>query len=327
MDRRAVHATALDADPSFKSRTFHPGKPLAQALAHEVTAMVLAYRNDEDVLQARLGSLIENRHAEVTGIRPEIRNTYSRRVARAVAGGVASLGGLAMFLGGGIWVAHSRSWLGSPPSPSDGHLTALLLGSVAAAALSYLPARLIAYHEFDRALSHGLSLSGKVRVDLVRLERAQPRRIAAEILARAEPWGASLPLIAVALLGPLLLHLLVWIGFTGGGAALRLGAFDAWIGLTAPMAGLAHLVLAFRAAVYGQKLKATSTDDLRRSPSDFGWRSVLSTAVAGLIPGAILVLIPPALIFVTGLLIVPFSFYSMSRVVVAERDLVAELAE
>lgn len=285
--------------------------------------MVLAYRSDEDVLQARLGSLHELRHAQVAGISAALRSVYARRVARVVAGGVATAAGAAMMLGGGIWALTNRSWLSTSPPHGDGALIGFLLGGVALATLVYQPAGLIASMRFDRAVSNGLVLSGNVRIDLVRVERAQPRRIAADLIARAESWSASLPLVGAALLGPLLLHFVVWMAYTSGGAAFRLGAFDAWIGMTVPIAGLAHLVLAFRAAAFGPKIAEKSTDELRRIPSDYGWHSLVFTAVAGLIPGAILVLIPPILILLTGLAFIPYSFYRMSRAIVAERDLVA----
>jgi hypothetical protein len=286
-------------------------------------AMVLAYRSDEDVLQARLGSLLEFRHTEVAGIGAALRNVYARRIARTVAGGVATAAGVAMMLGGGIWALTNRSWFSASPPHGDGALIGFLLGGVAAAALVYAPARLIAARRFDRAVSDALSLSGNVRIDLVRVERAQPRRIAADRIERAESWSASLPLVGMALLGPLVLHCLVWMAYTSGGAAFRLGAFDAWIGMTVPIAGLAHLVLAFRAAAFGPRLKEKSTRELRLMPSHYGWMSLMFTSIAGLIPGAILLLVPPVLIFVTGLAFIPYSFYRMSRAIVAERDLVA----
>jgi hypothetical protein len=290
-------------------------------------AMVLAYRSDEDVLQARLGSLLEFRHTEVAGIGAALRNVYARRIARTVAGGVATAAGVAMMLGGGIWALTNRSWFSTSPPHGDGALIGFLLGGVALAALVYQPAGLIASMKFDRAVSNGLSLSGNVRIDLVRVERAQPRRIAADLIDRAESWSASLPLVGIALLAPLLLHFLVWLAYTGGDAAFRLGAFDAWIGMTVPIAGLAHLVLAFRAAAFGSRIRARSTDELRRMPSEYGWYSLVFTAIAGLIPGAILLLVPPILIFFTGLAFIPYSFYRMSRAIHRERVVVEDFAE
>jgi hypothetical protein len=327
VDGAPVHVSALDAVPPFKSSHSGAGKALAQALSHEVMAMVLAYRSDEDVLQARLGSLLEFRQTEVVGVSAELRNVYARRVARTVAGGVATAAGVAMMLGGAIWALTNRSWFSTSPPHGDGALIGFLLGGAAAAALVYQPAGLLASMKFDRAVSNALSLSGNVRIDLVRVERAQPRRIAADLVERAESWSASLPLVGMALLGPLLLHFLVWIAYTGGGAAFRLSAFDAWIGMTVPIAGLAHLVLAFRAAAYGPRLRAKSTRELQLMPSHYGWMSLVFTAVAGLIPGAILLLVPPILIFFTGLVFIPYSFYRMNRAIVREREVVSEVAE
>ena len=131
--------------------------------------------------------------------------------------------------------------------------------------------------------------------------------------------------IGFRLLGPLFLHFLVWMASTGGDAAGNLGAFDAWISMTLPIAGLAHVVLAFRAAAFGPRIRERSTDELRRMPSSYGWMTLLFTAIAGLIPGAILLLVPPVLIALTGLVFVPYSFYRMSRAIHRERVVVDDL--
>lgn len=289
--------------------------------------MVLAYRNDEEVLQARLGSLLDSRSAEIAGIPTELRDVYARRVARAVAGGLASLGGAAVLLGGGLSCIAGGSWGKLGAQETGGTLVALLGGSVLVGALALLPARLLARRAFDSSISKALSLSGSVRIDLVRVERAQPRRIARDLVQRHEALSASLPLVAAALLAPLGIHLLIWFFATGGLAATHLGAFDTWIALTAPIAGLAHLVLAGLGARFGLRLRERSTAELRIKPSRDGWIALAITAFAGMIPGALLVLIPPVLIGLTGLAFIPYSFYRMNRAVLREREIVDDLAE
>ncbi len=284
--------------------------------------MVLAYRSDEEVLQARLGSLLESRSAEVASVDAEVRNIYSRRVARSIGGGVASLGGAALLVGGALrWLGSKSSWIALEPKAYDGILLAVLAGSVLAGLLAYGPARLVANRRFDRAMSDAVSLSGNVRIDLVRVERAQPLRIARELIERHEARSASLPLVAAALLAPLGIHLLLWMMFAWSSSrTAHLADFDTWIAMTAPIAGAAHLILALCAAKFGSRLREKTTAELRLAPSRDGWVAFAYTAIAGLIPGALLILIPPILIGVTGLLFIPLSFYKMNQTIVGERE-------
>lgn len=287
--------------------------------------MVLAYRNDEDVLQARLGVLLDDRGAEVAGVSSELREVYARRVARAVAGGVASLGGLAMLVGGALRCLATPSVFSGQAERTDGSLTALLGGSILAGALAYVPARCLAQRAFDRSMHRALALSGNVRIDLVRVERAQPRRIARDLIAGNETSSAALPLVAAALVAPLALHFLVWLMVAFASSAPHLGTFDAWIAWSAPIAGLAHLVLAMLAALFGLRLPGKSTAELRLKPAQEGWFALGITCVAGMMPGALLILVPPILIGVTGIVFIPASFYLMNRAIVRERESVDAL--
>jgi hypothetical protein len=180
-------------------------------------------------------------------------------------------------------------------------------------------------------MSKALSLSGNVRIDLVRVERAQPRRIARELIERNEPWSASLPLVAAALLAPLGLHFLAWLSgwlfysYSVSSVAKHVADFDAWIAMSAPIAGIAHVVLAALAALFGMRLPEKSTADLRAKPSREGWYALGITAVAGIVPGVLLILIPPLLIGFTGLLFIPLSFHVMTMAIIREREIVDSL--
>ena len=290
--------------------------------------MVLAYRSDEDVLQARLGALLDERSAEVDRTAESLRGVYARRVARAVSGGVAALGGATVLICGAALCLANGSWFNLFGQPSGGPFTRLLLGSVAASALAYLPARALAARAFSRALRDDLSLSGSVRIDLVRVERAQPRRIARRLVEKSEGMSASLPLIGAALLAPLALHFVVWLLLCSGDPVAKiLAGFDGWIAMSAPVAGFAHIVLALLGGRYGDKLAERPSADLVARPAKEGWEALKFTAIAGLFPGAVLILVPPLLISLTGLSFIPLSFYAMSRAIVRERDAVDALGE
>lgn len=294
--------------------------------------MVVAYRNDEDVLQARLGSLLEARGAEVASVGDAPRNIYARRVARVVAGSVASLGGLALMLGGlARYVGQQGTFfaVAVQPRSDDGVLSAILAGSVLASALAYLPAHLLAGAAFDRAVARIPSLSGNPRVDLVRLERTNPRRVAGARLGKLEVLSAALPLAAVGLLAPLGLHLFLWLLLsvpTLGGLRLEsLEAFDRWIALSVPLVGFAHLVLALLGVRFAHQLGAQSVDEIKAKGPREGWKALLFTSLAGAIPGGVLLLIPPIIVAITGFAIIPISFFAVSRIVVNERKIIEEL--
>ncbi len=290
--------------------------------------MVIAYRNDEDVLQARLDSLLEARGVEIMSVGPDLRDVYARRVARVISGSVASLGGVALLVGGILrYAVDSGSWINVQRHSSDGVLQALLGGSVLAGALAWLPAKHVASAAFDRALARSPSLSGNVRVDLVRVERAHPRRLAGARIGKLEAASAALPLVGLALLAPLGLHLLVWLLFGGASAVQHLGEFDHWIAISMPLVGIAHIVLALQGVVFAQKLREKSTEELLSKPAREGWKALGFTLLAGAIPGGLLLLIPPILVGLTGLVFIPLSFRAVSRAVARERGIVDAVGE
>jgi len=290
--------------------------------------MVIAYRNDEDVLQARLGSLLEARGAEVASVSPELRNVYARRVARVVAGGVASLGGVTLLVGGVLRQAMGNDgWINMHPQSHEGVLTAVLGGSVLAGALAWAPARLFARAAFDRALVRPPSISGNVRVDLVRVERANPRRLAVALIDKLEAASAALPLVAMALLAPLCLHLFVWFFLTRSPASQGVEEFDRWISMSSALVGIAHLVCALLAVVFARKLREKSTEELLSRPAREGWKALGFTTLAGALPGGVLLLIPPILVGLTGLVFIPLSFRAVSCSIARERGIVDAVIE
>lgn len=298
--------------------------------------MVIAYRNEEDVLQARLDSLLEARGVEITSVGPDLRDVYARRVARVVSGSVASLGGVALLVGGILrYAVDSGNWLNLQRHSSDGVLQALLGGSVLAGALAWSPAKHVASAAFDRALARSPSLSGNVRVDLVRVERAHPRRLASALIGKLEAASAALPLVGLALLAPLGLHLLLWLGFhlfmvflRGPASVMQhLDQFDHWIAISMPLVGIAHIVLALQGVVFAQKLRQKSTEEILSKPAREGWKALGFTLLAGAIPGGVLLLIPPILVGLTGLVFIPLSFRAVNHAIARERGIVDAIGE
>lgn len=295
--------------------------------------MTTAYRSDEDLLRERLAAALHSRDAELEGAISRLRRVYSRRIARLVSGAVGTAGGAALFLlaiasvcGAGSGERNFWSALfdgGSREHP--GALVWLLLASSASAALAYLPARIGASLAFERAVRDPFSPSGSARRDLERLARHRPKAIAEERIARAEPLSVALPLVAMALLGPLSMHLGVWIWLSRGEG---LGSFGGWITTSVLAVGVAHLVLARAGVVFARSLRQMSAGAICTAANRTWLRAYGYTVLASLLPGALLLLIPPVVTALTGLLLVPLMFLGASYRIAAERKAVgAALAQ
>ncbi|MBI1947335.1 MAG: hypothetical protein HYS27_16695 [Deltaproteobacteria bacterium] len=122
-----------------------------------------------------------------------------------------------------------------------------------------------------------------------------------------------LPLVAVALVGPLSIH---------GVISLLLGCgpgpigFDEWVMASLLIVGHAHLVFAILLGRAGAAL-ADNTDPMSAK------RTLLWTVVTAGVPGALLYLIPPILTALTGAVLLPVLYAWARRTLAAERALLA----
>ncbi len=284
----------------------------------------LAYRNDEDVLRARLDAALEEREGERAFVSARLRAVFARRAARAASGAIAVLGGGAMFVAALGRMAQGGGFSWGFSNPGDGLLAGLLGKSWLAAAIAYPVVRIGAGLFFDRALAKAPRRAESARIDLVRLERARPRRIAGDLLQGLEAPSASLPLAGLALIGPLGLHFALWTLCTAGDAIRRVEAFDGWISISIAAVGIAHVVLAVLGAQYGRLLAGAPDQIFLLSASDReGWKALGWTVLASLFPGALLILIPPLVVAFTGLAVVPLSFWWARHAIVSERAAMA----
>jgi hypothetical protein len=141
------------------------------------------------------------------------------------------------------------------------------------------------------------------------------RAAARDLLDRLAAPSFGLPLAAGALIMPFTLHAAVWAAFTGDAAA-HLGELDGWIRFASPYTVLAHLALAACALRFGARLR----DGLSpREVVDRGCGAVLIAAMAGCIPGILLLGIPPLVVAVTAASFVPLTFYLAAKRMAAER--------
>lgn len=130
--------------------------------------------------------------------------------------------------------------------------------------------------------------------------------------ALATPLEASwvLPVLAIALLAPLTLHLLVAVLSN----ADDLRSFDSWVGLSLGITGIAHVVFAALSVRRARQLVRGATTVI--SPL----RIYGLTFAASCVPFAVLFMIPPGLVALTGLPILPL-LHAMEPAI--KRDLAA----
>lgn len=163
--------------------------------------------------------------------------------------------------------------------------------------------------------------TGDDRLDLLRLEAADPLASHERALAGLEVPSLVLPLVAGSLLVPLLLHFLVYALWCAGTAtALSLSDYGTWIGMSMIIVGHAHLALAVCSILFARRLVKMETQDIAQSGlgRDSGGAIGVATVVAA-IPGLLLLAVPPILSAVTALAFVPFMYALARRSLVADR--------
>src|SRR5262249_30968662 len=144
--------------------------------------------------------------------------------------------------------------------------------------------------------------TGDLHRDLALLEAAAPR---SELIGRTEALereSVMFPLMAIALLAPLCIHFIV-------AGAWIWPKFDQWIAVSYVLVGHSHLVLAYLGWSFARRVCRTPTEDLA-TVSHGGWRAYWIVVGSSAFPGAVLLMIPIALVAVTGLFI-PWLFRSL----------------
>ena len=148
---------------------------------------------------------------------------------------------------------------------------------------------------------------------------ALDRRDAA--LAGDEARSVGWPLAAISFLLPLTLQLLfVGMGALHGEEWRRYPEYDVWIGMSAVLVGHCHLYLAARAWSYGRDLQRTPAPDLRRTARLAFGRTYGLTVAMSVLPGGFLMMIPPILVAVTGVVYYPL-YAGFARLIQTERAL------
>jgi hypothetical protein len=263
------------------------------------------YRDESLALRIERDELVARRHAAWTHARPAAQ-LIRRRQARIAAGYTLAVAGAALLLGPTIaWALGADVFV--VPTP-----LALILAIPGSWLLAALVGFLV-YAGSGRRLQRGygeLVVSDDAAADLKRLARLPAPESLLERATALERSSVVAPLSGLALAAPMLLHLCLSpvVGGPGG--------FLGWLALSGVIAGPAHITLVLRSRTYARKLGRLPLDQLRGS----GMAALGITTLVSALPFAVLLLIPPVLVFVTGLVFVPVSFARIGYLVETERQ-------
>ncbi|AGP38952.1 hypothetical protein [Sorangium cellulosum] len=277
--------------------------------------MRATYRNDEDVARLHIESLLARHRRQVDAIPEHLRRVYARRAARSLAGQVA--------LGGAVLVAMAAA---APPLLGvldDGAATITLLAAWATSALAYVVGRELADGRLRRALSREIQQSGDVHADRARLEAAAPEACVRGMIDAEERRSVALPLAGAVVLAPLTLHFAIYCCLGGWFSTWSelIEDFDGWVRLSLVLVGHVHAVVAYLAFRHAREIHAASTPDLAAGAPRGAVRALGYAALASLLPGGVLYLIPPLIVLATGAVILPV-FALARRRALAERQLI-----
>ncbi len=266
-------------------------------------------------VRERCAELRSRRQAEIAQVPTALSDLYARRWSRVVAGKIAVIGALMVAASGVVGGIIARN------SPSSGITprwsTPLLFGALAAWLFGYLAARAWAAGRLRRILQNQIcerSVHPDPFIEAEQLEREHPVSRATEQIEALGLESARWPLFGAAALLPIGIHLTVYsLVLLGKGTLEALGEFDVWIWISLIVTLPAHVTLLWQSNKF-----ARGIFDQNRIKRLTPWRAVGWTSLAGLIPGVVVVL-PPLLIAVTGLLFIPLTFWSVHNTVLGEQ--------
>ncbi len=183
-------------------------------------------------------------------------------------------------------------------------------------------ARFVARMKIRAALGASVFRTGDALADLARVEQLDPLRALVRTARGRERLSVALPLAGIALLAPLTIHFIVSLAIASANHGETASDFGVWIRWSGMLVGHAHLVLAFCGFRFARRLASRETAAIAKGTAHDGLVAVGWTTLAALVPGAILFLVPPALVLFTGLAFAPLAYSMMGRRVYAERLLI-----
>jgi hypothetical protein len=284
--------------------------------------MTLAYRGVDQIAESRFAAIREKLASDQIGLAPLLR-VCARRQGRIVGGAVAVALGLLGFLLALVPLEANEAWFDHTASAAATY-TFLFAWPVAAVALC--AAGVAAWHINERRIETSVRETGDPLADLARAERLDPVRQLVSKAKGLERLSVALPLAGVAFLAPLTIHFAVSVFIAASNHGESATDFAMWIRWSAVLVGHAHVVLAICGFRFARRLAERDTAVIAKGTAHDGLVAVGWTTLAALVPGAILFLVPPALVLFTGLAFAPLAYSMMGRRIYAER-LVLEGAE
>jgi hypothetical protein len=273
-----------------------------------------AYRSLQPAVRERIEALCERRRAEHDGARA-VGRVAARRIGWSVAGGAGTAMGAAALLCG--LLATGASY------PERDHASAaatvLLLATWPIALLAGLVGVVVARISTMVVLEAPLTTSADTPEELARLQACDPRCMMRSLAVRWEFASAAFPLAALSLAAPLTIHWVIAQLLAIGTSNSSPEDFGRWIGLSALIVGHAHLVLLVVAVRAARSLRACATDNLRTWAGQRWVRALLWAVGVAAVPGVVLLVIPPVLVAVTGLVFVPAMYALTAKRIERER--------
>lgn len=229
--------------------------------------------------------------------------TYTKRKARTWAGVAGAVGACALAVAvicGGT------------------HASSVLLATWAAIGWAYLAGLLTSGAWLRRAVRPPDTPTDPL-TELERLEHQVQLRAALTRTHRAEALSTALPLVVLSLLAPITLHM----GFSFAILQIDIDEFNRWIVGSYALVGHAHLTLLVFSVRHVLRVRRELDHGHPVAGTSRGFKALLWSTVAGAIPGVVLLCIPPALVFLTGVVFVPWMFSWATRRIRLERQVLA----
>jgi hypothetical protein len=269
------------------------------------------YRDDTLALRLERDQLAARRHAALESVAfAAAAAIFRRRRVRIAAGMVlAALGALVLWGSTVLALANFHSlqdggvqhhWLKYAGLAIPGLWVAAIVAAEAAAAHSDRILR----RDFGRFIA-----SDDAGRDLLHLGTLPTPSLLAERAAALERASIFWPLAGLAMSVPMTLQAPIICVFN------RSSELVFWIMLSGIIAGPAHIALVLCARRYADRLRVEPLPKLR----DAGWKALGIVTFISAVPFALLLLIPPIVVFVTGSVFVPASFAYIGRRINRER--------
>jgi hypothetical protein len=278
----------------------------ATQLGSPVAAM--PYRTADAPWVQERSLLLAERAEQLAKLPPAFASLYAKRWARVNAGIVMLLGAIAL---GGAGIAHliprpGESW--TPP------YSMVLLAALGLSTAIYVVTRALTRPALAQTVRESALPTDDAHADVRRLAGRTAAGDAADLVAALERRSLAWPLIGFSLLSPLAIHFVLALLFS-----VPIEGFDTWVAISLALTVPAHVTLAAFGAQLAREISATGPDGPHGvSVGRHALRAWGITVLVSLVPGIVLLAIPPIIVGLTGVFI-PILFTTVARIASEER--------